>query len=67
MAVARVTQVVASSTKSWDDAVQEALKRANKTLRNLTGMEIVSQKAKIQNGKIKEFRVTINITFILED
>ncbi len=67
MAVARVTQVVSSSTKGWQEAVQDALKRANKTLRNLTGIEIVSQKAKIQDGKIAEYRVTMNITFILED
>lgn len=67
MAVARVTEVVASSPKSWQDAVNEGLKRANKTLRNLTGIEIVEQKAKIENGKISEYRVKMKITFILED
>ncbi len=67
MAVARVTEVVASSTKGWQDAVNEGLKRANKTLRNLTGIEIVEQKAKIENGKISEYRVKMKITFILED
>lgn len=67
MAVARVTEVVASSTKGWQDAVQEGLKRANKTLRNLTGLEIIEQKAKIENGKIAEYRVKMKITFILED
>ena len=67
MAVARVTEVVASSRKGWQDAVQEGLKRAHKTLRNLTGLEVVSQKAKIENGKISEYRVALKITFILED
>lgn len=67
MAVARVTQVVASSTKGWQEAVQDGLKRANKTLRNLTGLEVISQKAKIRDGQIIEYRVTMNITFILED
>jgi flavin-binding protein dodecin len=67
MAVARVTEVVASSPKSWQDAVNEGLKRANKTLRNLTGLEVVEQKAKIENGKITEYRVKMKITFILED
>jgi flavin-binding protein dodecin len=67
MAVARVTEVVASSTKGWQDAVNEGLKRANKTLRNLTGLEVVEQKAKIENGKITEYRVKMKITFILEE
>lgn len=67
VAVARVTEVVASSPKGWQEAVQTAVKRANRTLRNLTGIEVVSQKAKIERGKITEYRVTLKITFILED
>ncbi len=66
MAVARVTRITASSPTSWQDAVQEGLKRASKTLRGITGLEIVSQKAKIIDGKITEYRVTVDITFILE-
>lgn len=67
MAVARVTEVTASSKKSWQDAVDEAMKRATKTLRGITGLEIVSQKAKVANDKIIEYRVTLKLTFILED
>ncbi len=67
MAVARVTRITASSSNSWQDAVQEGLKRANKTLRGITGLEVVSQKAKIVEGKITEYRVTVDMTFILED
>ncbi len=66
MAVARVTRLTASSPTSWQDAVQEAIGRANKTLRGLTGLEVVSQKAKIIDGKIAEYRVTIDVTFVLE-
>ena len=66
MAVARVTRLTASSQTSWQDAVQEAIDRANKTLRGLTGLEVVSQKAKIVDGKITEYRVTIDVTFVLE-
>ena len=66
MAVARVTRLTASSSTSWQDAVQEAIDRANKTLRGLTGLEVVSQKAKIVDGKITEYRVTIDVTFVLE-
>ncbi|MEW6202953.1 MAG: dodecin family protein [bacterium] len=67
MAVARVTEVTASSTKSWQDAVNEAMGRASKTLRGITGLEVISQKAKIVDNKIAEYRVTVKITFILED
>ncbi len=67
MAVARVTEIIGSSDKSWEDAVHSALKRANKTLRGLTGLEITKMNAQIQNGKITEYRAHVNITFILED
>ncbi|MCH7926609.1 MAG: dodecin domain-containing protein [Candidatus Dadabacteria bacterium] len=67
MAVARITEVIGSSTKSWDDAVDNALKRANKTLRGLTGVEVMKMNAHIQNGKISEYRAHIKITFILEE
>lgn len=67
MAVARVTEVTASSTKGWQDAAEEALSRAGKTLRGITGMEVVSQKAKVEDNKILEYRITVKITFILEE
>jgi flavin-binding protein dodecin len=67
MAVARVTKITASSSKGWQDAVQEGLKRAAKTLRGITGLHIVEQKAHVEKGKITEYRVTMEITFILED
>ena len=66
MAVARVTKITASSTKSFESAVNEGLKRASKTLRGITGLEVVSMKAKVERGKITEYRSTIEITFLLE-
>lgn len=67
MAVARITEIVGSSTKSWDDAVHNALNRANKTLRGLTGLEITKMNASIdESGNIKEYRAHLRITFILE-
>jgi len=66
MAVARITEVIGSSDKSWDDAVNNALERANKTLRGLTGLEVTKMNAHIEDGKIKEYRAHIRITFILE-
>ena len=66
MAVARITEVTASSTTSWHDAAVEALSRASKTLRGITGMEVVKQTAKVEDGKVLEYRITVRITFILE-
>lgn len=66
-AVARVTTLTASSEKSFQDAVDKAVLRASKTLRGVTGAEIESQKAKVENGKITEYRATVNVTFVLEE
>ncbi|MFQ5751826.1 MAG: dodecin family protein [bacterium] len=66
MAVARVTEITASSMSGFQDAFEEGINRASSTLRNITGAEIVSHKAKIENGKISEYRVTLKVTFILE-
>ncbi|HUE39611.1 MAG TPA: dodecin family protein [Candidatus Binatia bacterium] len=66
MAVARVSRVISSSTKGFQDAVDTAVKRATKTLRGVTGAEITSQKVKIESGKITEYRIEMDIIFILE-
>ena len=66
MAVARVTEVIASSPIGWKEAVDEALDRANQTLRNITGIEVINQRAKISDGKIIEYLVSCNITFVLD-
>jgi len=67
MSVARVTEITASSTKSFEDAVQIGIARANKTLQNVKGAWIQEQKIKIANGKVAEYRVNMKITFILKD
>ncbi len=66
MSVARVTKITASSKKGWEDAASQGLKRAAATLRGITGLEVVSQKAKVEGGKIVEYRLTMEVTFILE-
>jgi flavin-binding protein dodecin len=67
MAVARVTEITASSTKSFEDATRIGVERANKTLENVKGAWIQEEKLKIENGKIVEYRVNMKITFILKD
>ena len=67
MAVARVTKITASSPKGWQDAVEQGLKRAARTVRGITGLHVIEQKAHVEKGKITEYRVTMEITFILEE
>jgi flavin-binding protein dodecin len=67
MAVASVSKITAASPTSFDVAVQEGLARANRTLRGITGLHVIEQKASVRNGKIDEFRVTMEVTFILEE
>lgn len=66
MAVARVTKITASSPSSFQEAVNEGLNRAASTLRGITGLEVVSMKAKVENGRIAEYRVTLEVTFVLD-
>lgn len=67
MAVARVTKITASSPKNFQEAIDQGLERASKTLRGITGLEVVEQKAKVEKGKITEYRATLEVTFILEE
>ncbi|MEM9333181.1 MAG: dodecin family protein [Pseudomonadota bacterium] len=67
MSVARVTEIIASSDKSFEDAVKQGVKRASKTLKNVQGAWVQDQKVTVTDGKISEFRVNLKVTFILED
>jgi flavin-binding protein dodecin len=67
MAVAKITEIHSSSTKSFEDAMRTGIARAEKTLRNLTGAWVKSEKVVIDKGKIVEYRVLMKVTFILHD
>jgi dodecin len=64
--VARITEVVSGSPKSFDDAIMVGFKRASKTLRGITGLKVKDQRCKIEDGKIIEYRVTLEVIFVLE-
>ncbi len=64
--VARVTEIVAGSPKSFEDAILVGFKRASKTLRGITGLRVREQRARVEDGKIAEYRVTLEVIFILE-
>jgi dodecin len=65
--VARVTEIIAGSTKSFDDAVMVGFKRASKTLRGITGLRVKDHRCSVEDGKITEFRVTLDVIFVLEN
>lgn len=67
MSVARVTEITSSSAKSFEDAINVGVERANKTLQNVKGAWIKEQKVVVNAGKIAEYRVTMKVTFVLKD
>ncbi len=66
MSVARTTEIVAGSSKSFDAAIELGIKRACKTLQNVTSAWVQDQTAVIKDGKIKEYRVRMKVTFVLK-
>ena len=67
MSIAKVTEIIASSDKSFDDAVAKGVKRADKTLKNVKSAWVKEQKAIVEKGEVKEYRVTMKVSFVLED
>ena len=67
MSIARITEISSTSQKSFEDAIQSAVTRATKTLRNVRGAWVKEQQIKIDNGKIVEYQVNLMITFVLEE
>ncbi len=67
MAVARVTEISSTSSKSFDDAVQKGVARASNTLRNVRGAWVKEQRVDVKDGKITEYQVNLMVTFVLDD
>lgn len=67
MSVARVTEIISSSKKSFEDAIEAGISRASKTLKNVEGAWVKEQKVVVKNGKIAEYRVDLKVTFILTE
>ncbi len=65
--VARVTEIITSSKKSFEDAVEKGIARACKTLNDVKGAWVKDQKVDIEDGKVKRYRVTLMVTFVLKD
>ena len=67
MAVAKVSEISSTSGKSFEDAIQQGLARAGKTLRNIRSAWIKEQTVRCDGGRITEYQVNMMVTFILDD
>ncbi|MEX0881123.1 MAG: dodecin family protein [Thermoanaerobaculia bacterium] len=66
MTVAKIIELVASSSKGWEDAVQAAVKESSRTLRGITGVDVQDWTARVRDGKIVEYRANVKIAFGVE-
>lgn len=67
MSVARVTEISATSSVGFEDAMKAGIERANKTLRNVKGAWVKEQQVDIADGRISEYRVNLLVTFVLDE
>ena len=63
MPVGKVIELVGTSERGFEDAINEAVRRSSKTLRNVRGVDVVGQKAIVRNGKVVEYRVNLKLSF----
>lgn len=66
MAVAKVTEIICSSKKSFEHAIQKGTRRANKTIKNVRSAWVKDQQVTIENGEVTAYRVTLKLTFVLD-
>jgi hypothetical protein len=64
--VARVTEIIAGSPKGFEEAVKVGFARATKTLRGITGLKVIEMRVAIENSKVIEYRVRLEVIFVLE-
>jgi hypothetical protein len=64
--VARITEIIAASPLSFEEAIKAGFERANRTLRGITGLRVLEQRVAVEDGKIVEYRVRLEVIFVLE-
>jgi flavin-binding protein dodecin len=67
MAIAKVTEISASSSKGFEDAIQAGITRAARTLEHIRGAWLKDLKVVVENGRVTEYRVRMKVTFVLKD
>ena len=65
MSVVKIIELVGHSDKSWQDAIDNAIERASKTIRNIRGVDVLGWTGKVQDGKIVEYRANVKISFVV--
>lgn len=67
MTVAKISEISATSSESFEDAIQQGIERANKTLDNISGAWVSEMKVDCDNGRVTGYRVNLKVTFVLKD
>ena len=67
MKTIKVIELIGTSTQSWEDAANNAVKEAQETVSGITGVELVGQTARVENGAIAEFRANLKLAFLVKD
>ena len=67
MSIARITEISSTSTKGFEDAIQQGVRRASQTLRNVRSAWVKEQQVRVENGRITEFQVNLMVTFVLDE
>ena len=66
MSVAKTSEISASSSKSFEDAIQKGIKKMSETVKNIEGAWIMEQKVVVKDGEVDSYRVTMKVTFIVK-
>ena len=65
--IAKVIEIIAESDKSWDDAAENAVAEASKSVRNIKSLYVQDMQANVKDGKITKYRLNAKITFVVDD
>ncbi|MBD3248440.1 dodecin domain-containing protein [Candidatus Woesearchaeota archaeon] len=66
MAIVKIIELIGTSSISWEDAAKQAVKKAGESVKNITGIDVIGQKAKVEKGEITEYRVNTKVAFTVE-
>jgi hypothetical protein len=67
MSIAKISEISSTSTKSFEDAIQQGIARATKTLRDVRSVWVKEQHVRVENGRPSEYQVNMMVTFVLDD
>jgi len=67
MTIAKVSEITSTSTRRFNDAIERGIKRASKTLKNITSAWVADQEVEVAKGKVTAYRVRLRVTFVLEE